>query len=714
MAMSTMWIRNNMIFSSNQSDRQLTEAELKVKRSLQKLSIPDWYLNKRSNPPKILSNIVPVEFRQSSWKKLGSRDSTINSTSTNLSDSFSWTEGCKNIEPPNKPEMNTPPRQQKSPEAKHRKSPTSKSPTARKEQQSFGTTIPEVRLLSNSKTFPKMSPSRKLENINIVLHPGPPINISSHLEKAKGTEKPRFRGSASKKQPTDVASKNSNNDCSFRNSDSTKRDETSRKSPTNESKNSPRSSKIADEDLITPKPRACFRTRATSTPRFTPANLFSSTIIEESPREKKSPSRSILEKSSIFESNSSPSKAKKRLENARRPKKLSESLLQKTSMFEDLSRTGLSSDLEMSRFGGSHPIFEKNVSSIGSIRSENNGPALLTTRSSMVRELVKKLETARTPEKTPVPTWKGRRSLPEKMPDRFKTPVPALRRTSLGGRTANSDLESPFSKFLVSKRKSVDLEKVVKNKLAEEHPRDKSDVRRIIEILMEKLSKPSAPLHCEDAERNHNFVRKVVNALEKGDPSILEEMTMGERSREDSGSCSESVSLKDTDSSSDYDLRSSSFRSDKTFNHEFRTSRKFSEAEEIPLEEESVYWIPVTRCKLPRTSSLLSLTSRLSSNGYSPCISPIKSDSESGSLPWCSTFKRANALSRKLFKIDETVVIDSGYSDRSDQSPVRCSTADSTWSECTQIDSSTEIESIRSKKSFRRRSILDNTYRVRC
>ncbi|XP_076627904.1 uncharacterized protein LOC143345054 [Colletes latitarsis] len=711
MAMSTMWIRNNMIFCSNQSDRQLTEAELKVKRSLQKLSIPDWYLNKRSNPPKILSNIVPMEFRQSSWKKLGSRDSTINSTSTNLSDSFSWIETSKNTKPANEPEINTPPRQQKSPEAKHRKSPTSKSPTTKKEQQSFDTTIPEVRLLSNSKTFPKMSPSRKLENINIVLHPGPPINISSHLEKAKSSEQSKFRGSAPKKQPTDVARKNSNNNYSSRNNDSTKRDETSRKSPTNKSRNSPQPSKITDEHLITPKPRACFRTRATSTPRFTPANLFSSTIIEESPREKKAPSRSILEKSSIFEGNSSSSKAEKRLENARRPKRLSESLLQKTSMFEDLSRTGLSSDLETSRFGGSHPIFERNVSSI---RSEKNDPALSTTRSSMVRELVRKLETARTPEKTPQPTSKGRRSLPEKTPDRFKTPVSALRRTSLGGRTTNLDLESPFSKFLVSKRKSVDLEKVVKNKLAKEYPRDKSDVRRIIEILMEKLSKPSAPLHCEDAERNHNFVRKVVNALEKGDPSILEELTMDERNHDDSGSCSESVSLKDTDSSSDCDLRSSSLRSDKTFNHESRTSRKSSEAEEIPLEEESVYWIPVTRCKLPRSSSLLSLTSRLSSNGHSPCISPIKSDSESGSVPWCSTFKRTNALSRKLFKIDETVVIDSGYSDRSDQSPVRCSTADSTWSEDTQIDSSTEIGSIRSKRSSRRRSILDNTYRVHC
>lgn len=49
-------------------ERALSEIELKVQKSMQKLSIPEWYVNKLTPPPKII-NATPIEKRPCRWRK---------------------------------------------------------------------------------------------------------------------------------------------------------------------------------------------------------------------------------------------------------------------------------------------------------------------------------------------------------------------------------------------------------------------------------------------------------------------------------------------------------------------------------------------------------------------------------------------------------------------------------------------------------------------
>lgn len=491
---------------------------------------------------------------------------------------------------------------------------------------------------------------------------------------------------------------------------------------------------------MTPKAKGYFRMRNNGAPRFSPANLFSSTIIEETPPAKKVLSRGILEKSSIFESSSSSSTARttEKSESTPRLKKLSRSLLEKTSFFEDTAKMGVSpSTVETTKNARSSPSLQRNVRSVDPVVFEGNHNSASSPPLPVVRELVKRLEvsesTVRQPDENLHLAWKSKRSHQEKKANSEPRPTPAQRRTSLDSKNhlaafalretrTNIEEPSPCTRFLTSKRKSVDLENVVKSK---QPSRERSVVRGIIQTLTEKLSRSSSRRN-EDVEVHQNFVRKLVSALEKGGNRPVVEESFNERIDEDTGSyseseaksCTSSASLKDTDSCSDSDQRSptlSSHDSDRTFVcGTLATEKSLEDEVKSRQDEDSVYWIPVSRCKLPRTSSLLSLTSKLSTSGQSPCVSPIRSDSESETspmAPWDATFKK-NALSRKLFRIDETVVIDSGYSDRSDRSTVGCSMTDSIWSEDIQNNFNSEIRSTRMKRSSRRKTIVGHTFRV--
>ena len=97
-----------------------------------------------------------------------------------------------------------------------------------------------------------------------------------------------------------------------------------------------------------------------------------------------------------------------------------------------------------------------------------------------------------------------------------------------------------------------------------------------------------------------------------------------------------------------------------------------------PAAEEDIYWIPSRVRQMPQTSSRLSMMSRgsgrssLGSTGWnSPGLSPIKRREEAPSrkAAWGSTYRR------QLFRIDETIIIDSGYSDRSGAASSRTATA---------------------------------------
>ncbi|XP_068988377.1 uncharacterized protein [Bombus flavifrons] len=181
--MAVEWIKNNMLFFDNERNRQLTEAELKVQQSLQKLSIPDWYLNKRSNPPKIL-NVIPIEYRLPSWKNLTSKGNcTSNSSSSDSIDILPHMkenvhEKAKKVAPPTTSYKNKIFCQQMLPETKHTRSST-KSSSPKEE-------ILDVNIMKFprkiSKTFPKMSPSRKIQNLNIVFPPSPKSEFPKDFE----------------------------------------------------------------------------------------------------------------------------------------------------------------------------------------------------------------------------------------------------------------------------------------------------------------------------------------------------------------------------------------------------------------------------------------------------------------------------------------------------------------------------------------------------
>lgn len=605
---------------------------------------------------------------------------------------------------------------QKSPEAKHKKSP-SKSSSPKVEV--FDTTIPEVKLSANiSRTFPKMSPSRKIRNINLVFSPVQLIKNSNAVVKAIKCEV--------------VAPEDQSTDANTMTDNDMAKDETPLKTSTRTTKdNDSQFSNIMDTHARTPYVKGSFKVRAASTPRFTPANLFSSTIIEETPRAKKVPSRNILEKSSIFEetSRSFPDTSP---ENAPRPRRLSKSLLEKASFFEGSLKSRQVSSCSETPSKSSNCLssfLERNMRSIDPIFFEKDDAALGIPKSStLVREIVTRLEVsgngASTPEKKKSTLeWKSSTASFQERKSNLEAkraaPTVQAKKPML---PLEPKTQSPCSRFMNSRRKSVDLEHVVRSKLPD---RENTVVRGIIEALTEKVSKPSFPRQTEVAGVNQNFVKQLVNALENGGEVSVAGMAGRKDSTTEDDSCSEScattTSLKDTNSSSDSEQRSATLRSDEesltSDSTETGTTKGSQDDRKPQPDEDSVYWIPVSRCKLPRSSSLLSMMSRLSGNGQSPCVSPIRSDSEaeSSQMPEPGrTFRTNNALSRKLFRIDETTVIDSGYSDRSDKSGTCGFVTNSTWSEDSQNDSTLENRATRVKRSSRPKSAIGHTFRVSC
>ncbi|XP_050496519.1 uncharacterized protein LOC126878101 [Bombus huntii] len=303
-----------------------------------------------------------------------------------------------------------------------------------------------------------------------------------------------------------------------------------------------------------------FKLRANSTPKFSQAQLFSSAIIENSPKEKNI-SPSILERSLIFENKSM--NVSNKSENIRRFKKISPNLLEKTFIFE---------------MNSTHSSFQESNDSIDfelSLQSKQ-----LNCKKNIVRDIV--------------------RNLDEK-----------------------------------EKRKSLQ------------------------------------PRHSQDDDKKC-YVKKIVNALDKGDISgVTSLLSRSSTIDEDSPSESETKSYvtsnfpKDTDYS-DYSQRSPTLNSDddQTFVSECLKEDTLEAKEKKSAGDDSVYWISIPRSTLPRSSSLLSMISEWSNPDHSPCISPIKSPNEdeySLQTSWGATYKTSNPLSKKLFH--ETVVIDSGYSD---------------------------------------------------
>ncbi|KAH0558312.1 uncharacterized protein LOC123272013 [Cotesia glomerata] len=164
MAESTSWIKINMFDSpdvkSKVNRRMLTEAEVRVQRSLEKLSIPDWYLNNSSKAPKIL-------LRNSPDLRSGWRNSSGKSPMQyhKLSDSHDKRFSMNTSYPTPKPTQVV--------NNNHNQTVGVLLETSFDQRVKAQPPKPPVRKVKTniSKTFPKLSPSRKIENINIVFPP---------------------------------------------------------------------------------------------------------------------------------------------------------------------------------------------------------------------------------------------------------------------------------------------------------------------------------------------------------------------------------------------------------------------------------------------------------------------------------------------------------------------------------------------------------------
>lgn len=470
------------------------------------------------------------------------------------------------------------------PETKHTRSSTKSSSP---KEEILDVNIPVMKYPRQiSKTFPKMSPSRKIQNINIVFPPGPKIEFPNEdmcNDDYNGDD--RRKTFVLKERPFNVdrttetedlrnvdviidkRRENRQTNVSFQDSQAVTTILETLEKPNfvkYGAKSTPKFSQ-ASEVVTTPlngpdvKPKF-FKLRANSTPKFSQAQLFSPAIIENSPKEKNI-SPSILERSLIFENKSM--NVSNKSENIRRFKKISPNLLEKTFIFE---------------MNSTQSSFQESSDSI--------------------------------------------------------------------------DLELSLQSKQLNRKKNI--------------------VREIVRNLNEKEKRKSLqPRHSQDDDKEC-YVKQIVNAFDKGDISGVTSLLSRSSTIDEDSLCESDTKSyvtsnfpKDTDYS-DYGQRSPTLNSDddQTFVSECLKEDTLEAKEKKSAGDDTVYWIPVPRSALPRSSSLLSMISEWSSLDHSPCISPIKSPNEveySLETSWGATYKTSNPLSKKLFH--ETVVIDSGYSD---------------------------------------------------
>ncbi|XP_058806857.1 uncharacterized protein LOC131673134 [Phymastichus coffea] len=255
---------------------------------------------------------------------------------------------------------------------------------------------------------------------------------------------------------------------------------------------------------------------------------------------------------------------------------------------------------------------------------------------------------------------------------------------------ASQNAPSPDARSLDSERKSTEeLERSVQSASAPR--RGSSFIREIAEVLDRSVteslasSRPGRP-DAELSEPGRRFVRDLVRALERSER---------ERSDDEDSELarSTSISLKSDDEGSgergdsggggsDDDRASSTDDREREDGDTPPTAEPQPAQKPQPAEEEDeVYWIPA-RVHLMRTSSRLSEASRqptdagfqCASGRCSPGLSPIMMVQERARAEGPGPRRRGDSK-RRLFRIDETAVVDSGcYSDRSNttRTPVSC------------------------------------------
>ncbi|KAF3430359.1 hypothetical protein E2986_00268, partial [Frieseomelitta varia] len=726
-------------------DRKLTEPELKVQQSLQKLSIPDWYLNKYTSPPKLLKT-KPFELRPSPWKNFSPQKKlTINSSTSSSSD----VEKNLNEETQKATKMPikiTTCHQEELPSISFKQ----------RTEDIFDIDIPVAKYLKQtSKTFPKRSPSRKFWNLNLVLPPGPKIDFSKEFESTYLDDGDNLYA---KKLKTWKEQEKS-----WKQNDATEEDgqeendmfrvPTAPIEPADTEFNV-RATSTPNSSFVIPGPKVELKVGCDSTTEdFSTLqqdsinramNLLN--IYKSIPKSRKL-SPNILEKASIFESNSKLNSLDRSYARASSDKLLSkknirsnDSVRTKASIFEsnssidnlNRSYTKPSSNKEklllpadiraMKSVREKTFIYESNssINSMGTSSLRRNNRSTKSIRAKMavfessvdsadqnyIKSSINKVKplSAKNNRSTdssmnnfdrsyagtsseslnfqsndeypPIPVCEVVRQLEVPRPPRNKV----KKRNPDAVRSSINIEEKVFDKKLVDirsreKRRKVD-EKWSYTKflgLEKNLARNKQWIHEgnTIQEIIRNFEKMRLSKSRRDRSSD-SFVKQVANALEKEDISAIKKM-MHQNEEDDcteSGTTSYVTStFQDTDTSLDsYDQRPSTSKCDEgmqRYDSGSVTMGNLTVEKKTKQEgDDFVYWIPIYKRKLPRSSSLLSIISKLSSNCCSPLISPIKSEDEHSQWTRCETSGKSN-IGKKLFKIDETVVIDSGYSDKS-------------------------------------------------
>ncbi|XP_015126999.1 proteoglycan 4-like [Diachasma alloeum] len=690
MALSTSWIKKNMFPTCDEKkgldtspNRRLTEAEVRVKRSLEKLSIPEWYLNNSSKPPKILINKSALENRPAPWKNNRKNSSMSALTTKNFKGSnksvFSDAQSFTNLHKLYRQVQKTQDFTSKSPDS----SMIAQNGTLERKHSK------QKKRLNASGTFPRMSISRKIQNINIVLPPPPKLDLSlealNDLKFSLPNEDPP---SESKKiMVTDLDDPDP--EClRIRRQTYTK--------PTTPKK--PRSPDCSIP-CRTPDFRSSFlmnfKVRTSSTPQGSPVSVFSTSTME-SPISRPIRRESVFNFSDII-SCSPPVKPFRQAS----PEPYHKSLFflprveappppeVKPPILKPPRKDAPKPPKE------SPPAPEPTAPRRPSPRPTSSPSSLLeklqlcdSCRADNVRIRVIMVSPARSPRTSPS----------------FRSPLLPISEDQKMTVSRNSSNASSNLAFIVSKKKSTAMEKIIKKTRTGEM----SLIQDIIEELQEKCRSSPQPTYTSPGSRK--FVRKLVRALESTDTDEDENGYVNCKSETEtcsseggsdadikSAASSTSLSFKESDSGSEGEPRSPTLSSEPDYDWMINAKKeeKLKEEEE---DEESVFWVPVKK-SLPRTSSMLSMITTSGSGRQSPCISPIRVQHGARTFQWgnsCdswgNTYRQSKSqLPKRLFRIDESGVIDSGYSDKSERSFV--TDAGASWSDFESTQSPSDLES---------------------
>ncbi|XP_043472612.1 uncharacterized protein DDB_G0280205-like [Leptopilina heterotoma] len=303
MTSSASWIKNNMMgMQSKSPKRVMSEAEMRVQKALQKLEIPEWYLNKHSKAPKILKNDTPIDYRQPSWKqgtskqviqkarhteeiadptRIYSRETrttpkskielaypSINNANTHQitieNQKNILSPKCKktiqdpitleNVKPIDISEYNM---QLSSTSSSSSVSSSTKDNDDCEKSQ-------KTKLGNKSNSFPKISPSRKVQNINIVLEPTSPLTNKTAGNKI--LKKNQQNIDINSNMNSEINRMTENFDSTFNLNDS----DGYNKTPTNDKSNQSSYFNSSLVNVITPKPFC----KKIGTPFMTPVNNF--------------------------------------------------------------------------------------------------------------------------------------------------------------------------------------------------------------------------------------------------------------------------------------------------------------------------------------------------------------------------------------------------------------------------------------------------------